>query len=301
MKYSIIIPHYNRPDLIINTIESFKDLKNKEIIIVDDVSKIENIEKLKQNISKLNFANNEIKLYESREKLYLPGARNKGMELAQGEWIYFIDDDDEATPQFIKWLNKSKQYKKYDFYRFPNIERLDGKNKMYIFKWWHKKYSAQVSTYLFNKAFLKQNKIKFNESILYGEDFELMVQIFDLKKVKSKYIHCFAFYYNKFSNVDSMIRNKEINPANKLDAINILLDSKYKNKNSYALSFLVGDFFFSYKNKAYSNEIQTYQVYQSFYEKIKPKFIDWWNIYIPWKIQYFSFKKYLKRNKDKFK
>ncbi len=300
MKYSIIIPHYNRPDLIVKTIESFKNLKDKEILIIDDVSTEENLNRLENNINKLNFKN-EINLIKSNTKLYLPGARNKGLDLAKGDWIYFIDDDDEVTPKFVKWLNKNKQNKKYDFYRFPNIERLDEKNKMYIYKWWHEKYSAQVSTYLFNKQFLNDSKIKFNEEIHYGEDFELMIQIFDLEKIKSKYIHLFAFYYNKFTNIDSMIRNKEETPSKKLKAIDIILNSNYKDKESYALSFLVGDFFFSYKKNAYSNEKETFKIYNDFYKRIKPKFKNWWNIYLPWKINYFSMKKYLKKGRKKYK
>ena len=50
IKYSIIIPHFNRPDLIMNGINSFKNLKDKEIIIVDAMSSQENIEKLQNNL-----------------------------------------------------------------------------------------------------------------------------------------------------------------------------------------------------------------------------------------------------------
>ncbi len=69
MKYSIIIPHFNRPEIIMNTIKSFKDLKNKEIIIVDDVSTNENIQKLKSNINNLeNHIKQDIKLILSEKK-----------------------------------------------------------------------------------------------------------------------------------------------------------------------------------------------------------------------------------------
>ncbi len=63
MKFSIIIPHYNRPDLIIKTIESFKDLKDKEILIIDDVSTEENLVKLRNYID--NCQDKSITLYES--------------------------------------------------------------------------------------------------------------------------------------------------------------------------------------------------------------------------------------------
>ena len=294
MKYSIIIPHYNRPDLIVKTIKSFKDLKDKEIIIIDDSSTEENLKKLKNNIQNLNDKN--IILHESiqGEKYFLAGARNKGMELAQGEWIYFIDDDDEATPQFIKWLNKATLNTKYDFYRFPNIERLDGKNKTYIYKWWHKKYSPQVSTYLFNSKFFNETKIKFNTKVPYGEDIFFQMEIFEIKKIKSKYKHLFAFYYNRFSNVESMMKSKKHNPKNHLKWIDEALKTNYKAKKSDSLTFFSIYFKNMYKQGNYENKEEALKVFEEYYNKIKPTFKDWWKINFPWKIVLLSFKKSLK-------
>ena len=44
---SIIITHFNRPNELFQCIDSFQDLKNKEIIIVDDKSDTQNISLIK--------------------------------------------------------------------------------------------------------------------------------------------------------------------------------------------------------------------------------------------------------------
>ena len=140
IKYSIIIPHFNRPDLIINGIKSFKNLKDKEIIIVDAMSSQENIEKLQNNLKLIEQEQN-INLVLSNKRLSNSLTRNKGLSLAKGKWVYFIDD--EAREKFIKFLNKDKLKSKYDFYRFPHIENKDGKFRGIIFRIfpWNYKYS----------------------------------------------------------------------------------------------------------------------------------------------------------------
>ena len=171
IKYSIIIPHFNRPDLIVNGINSFKNLKDKEIIIIDAMSSQENIEKLQSNLKLIDSQQN-INLILSNERLNLSSARNKGLSLAKGKWVYFIDDDDEARDKFIKFLNKDKLKTKYDFYRFPNIEKKNKEFKSIIIKIfpWNNRYYPQVSTFLFNKDFLLKNNIHFNDLFNYSED-----------------------------------------------------------------------------------------------------------------------------------
>ncbi len=290
IKYSIIIPHFNRPDLVINGINSFKDLKDKEIIIIDAMSSNDNIKKLKNNLKLIDSKQN-INLILSKERLNLSSARNKGLSLAKGDWIYFIDDDDEAREKFIKFLNKNKLKSKYDFYRFPNIEKIDGKLKSFIIKIlpWNNRYSPQVSTFLFNKNFLWKNNIQFNSSCYYAEDRFFIMVLFSQQKIKHKYIHIFSFNYNIFSSMTSLVRRKHSTPEYNLQIIDDILASNYKNKKVISLEILLSDYYSLFLKKMYIDGKESAKIYDKYIQKISPGIKIWLKLDTASKFLYFLY------------
>ncbi len=98
MKYSIIIPVYNRPDEVDEllqslTEQSFKDL---EVIIVEDGSSqpCENV--VHRYASKLPLR------YYTKENSGPGQTRNFGAEHSQGEFLIFLDSDCVLPPDFLK-------------------------------------------------------------------------------------------------------------------------------------------------------------------------------------------------------
>lgn len=92
MKLSIVIPVYNVEKYIERCLNSIFNLNlENEIILIDDGStdrSLEIIEKIKENN-----INENIKII--RQSNQGPSeARNKGIEIAEGEYISFIDSDD---------------------------------------------------------------------------------------------------------------------------------------------------------------------------------------------------------------
>jgi GT2 family glycosyltransferase len=90
---SVIVPHYNRPDMVCSAIESIHNqtVRPKEILLVDDCS-------LPENRDKLKCLSSMAKIISTPRNLGLAGTRNFGAQHATGEWLTFLDDDDTWLP-----------------------------------------------------------------------------------------------------------------------------------------------------------------------------------------------------------
>lgn len=108
MKVSIIIPVYGVEDYIEDCLRSVAAQQfdgDIECLIVDDCSTDQSIERAQRFISEyagsINFS------IITREKNGgLSEARNSGLDAASGDYIYFLDSDDELLPDAIKELTE---------------------------------------------------------------------------------------------------------------------------------------------------------------------------------------------------
>ncbi len=100
---SVIIPTYKRSDYLIRAIESVinQTYSPIEIIVVDDNDGDNEFRKdTKKNVGKY-IASNNIIYVEHEFNKGISAARNTGLESAKGEYIAFLDDDDEFLPEKI--------------------------------------------------------------------------------------------------------------------------------------------------------------------------------------------------------
>lgn len=88
---SVIIPNYNRADLIIRAVKSVlnQTIQDIEVIVVDDASTDSSVEVL--NMIK----DHRLHIVQLNYNAGACAARNKGISLATGEYIAFLDSDDE--------------------------------------------------------------------------------------------------------------------------------------------------------------------------------------------------------------
>lgn len=117
MKVSIIVPIYNVSNYIVKCLDSIvaQTYHNIECILVDDCGQDDSVEK----------ANNYIKQYSGHilfkiihhdNNKGLSGARNTGINAANGDYLYFLDSDDVITPDSIETLiTLAKKYPSADF------------------------------------------------------------------------------------------------------------------------------------------------------------------------------------------
>lgn len=88
---SIIIPHYNTPDLLEKLINSIPNIDDIQIIVVDDNSNVQ-LEALAALQKKYS---NHVEFYKNDTGIKGAGAcRNIGLRHADGKWLLFADADD---------------------------------------------------------------------------------------------------------------------------------------------------------------------------------------------------------------
>mgnify|MGYP001801860317 CR=1 FL=1 len=95
--FSIIIPTRNRAPLLLKAIDSVRSqvFKNWELIIVDDGSTDDTREVVE------GIQENRIRYFYQEHK-ERSGARNRGIKVARGDYICFLDDDDYLLPQYLQ-------------------------------------------------------------------------------------------------------------------------------------------------------------------------------------------------------
>lgn len=114
---SIIIPTYNRLSYLKELMEAFRKqtFQDFEVIIVNDCG--ENIDILKDLYKSLH-----IRILHLKENVKQVQARNEGVQLARGEWIMLMDDDDLIVPTHLERMVKEREG--YDLL-YSDVEIVD--------------------------------------------------------------------------------------------------------------------------------------------------------------------------------
>ncbi len=99
-KVSVIVPTYNRPDMLVGTLRSIlnQTMRDFEIIVINDAGvEVEGI------VNHLNRDGRIVYVRHANNK-GLAAARNTGIKLAQGKYIAYLDDDDVFYPDHLETL-----------------------------------------------------------------------------------------------------------------------------------------------------------------------------------------------------
>ena len=107
---SVIIPIYNTGDSAVKLLNKLtkQSYKNLEIICVDDGSKDGSFDLISEFIRQSKLKNKNLNMTILRQKNQgAAGARNLGLKKASGEYVTFIDSDDEVKKTHIEDLFES--------------------------------------------------------------------------------------------------------------------------------------------------------------------------------------------------
>ena len=290
VKVSVIIPVFNVEKYLKECIESISNqsLEDIEIICIDDGSTDNSLNILN------DYADDDCRFKIILQDNLGPGAaRNKGISIAEGKYIYFMDSDDILELNALEKLYNLSEDKKTDFIFFKLInfdDETGQKTNRYYYDMPYLKKSVGDSVFnyndvkdvifdlpvsapakFFNKEFVSD--IKFPEGILFEDNIFFIEAIFKSDRL---------YFYDEYL-YDRRIRKSSITNSFKdsyLDFIemNKLLVEKVKELGKYD----------EFKDKLYHKKL--YNVYGQFklvdedskpvvYEAFKKDLLDYKNQY----------------------
>ncbi len=221
-KISVIIPVYNGEEYIKRCIDSIinQTYDNIQIIVINDGS-TDNTKSILEDYSNIVLIN--------KENEGVSKARNTGLSLATGDYVYFCDADDYLEKNAFEVL--VKEYDNNDLLRFGHYvvngeEKKEKKNnddilasvdlsfddnKQMIEYLISNKTEGHLWNYLLKLSVIKDNNLLFDENLFYQEDVIFLLEYFlKVKKIKIISNPFYNYYVNENSvtkNLDSSIRN----------------------------------------------------------------------------------------------
>lgn len=95
---SVVIPTHNRKSLVVRAVNSVlaQSYQNLECIVVDDASNDGTMEELRK------IDDPRLKLLRNEESRHASATRNVGIANSSGEYVAFLDDDDEWMPSKLR-------------------------------------------------------------------------------------------------------------------------------------------------------------------------------------------------------
>lgn len=200
---SIVIPTYKRPDTLERAIESAinQTYRPIEIFVVDDNDPNTDARNLTERVMKKYEENELITYIRHEQNKNGSAARNTGAKASKGEYLAFLDDDDEYLPEKIE--AQVRCLEKLDdswgacycrYYRKSGdkiISRSTEKREGYIAfhelcrNFWH---GGSSSPMVRRSVF--EAVSGFDESFLRNQDYEYMLKI--TKKYKLAFVDIFG-------------------------------------------------------------------------------------------------------------
>ena len=260
-KISIIIPVYNVEKYLRECLDSCvnQTLADIEIICVDDCSTDNSYKILEEYQQK----DSRIKIFRQKENKKQGTARNKGLEVATGEYIWFVDSDDYIDTKACQILYDAIKEFDVDLLCFSALQFVDtNESRKFICKYYHqgipinKIYHPKINwkeihfsnlnvtpwAYLTRRTVLQN--FKFREKVLH-EDIDFTTIL--LASVDS---FCFipytAYFYriNQNSTVQTLLSQKRLEDLiNVLESLDKFVAKNKISKQHFVFRQLIGEIY----------------------------------------------------------
>ena len=214
MKISIIVPMYQVEQYLAICLKSITDqtmTDGVECILVDDCGSDRSLFIAKDFIEHYQ-GNVLFRIVEREKNGGLSAARNSGIDVASGEYVYFLDSDDEITPNCLEimwslvekygkvnlvqgaFFEDEKYANSISNIKFPEFCTCQAEIKTFLLQYLGDIVGAQSR--LINLSFLKEHHLYFEEGIIHEDN----LWTFFL----SKYVRTMAYcdvctYYHRYN------------------------------------------------------------------------------------------------------
>ncbi len=202
---SFIIPCFNMERWIEQAIESCLRQKNirPDVIVIDDGSSDRSLEIIQRFGGRIRWES-------FTENRGVNAARNRGLSLATGDFVLFLDADDLLAPDIIYWQATLLEDQGGDicygdwqwlvtnqngtarFQRNPKKRQREDDLTVSLLKdWWCPPFS-----YLYRKSFILRHKIFWNQNLGFPDDFEYILRV-SLQCPRVVHLPAVTGYYRK--------------------------------------------------------------------------------------------------------
>lgn len=191
MKVSVVIPTHNRVDLLPRAIRSVQNqtYKDIEIIVVSDGS-TDGTDNLMEELSKKDPRIKYISYHPGHNGNY---ARNTGIKASQGEFIAFLDDDDEWLPtkleEQLRVMESDEQiglvytgtHSVYadDGIEYDSFPKLHGDMSKQVL---YSNFAGSTTTVMLRRNILDKTGL-FDEGLPAMQDYDLWIRVCQIAKV----------------------------------------------------------------------------------------------------------------------
>ncbi|MBQ4600622.1 MAG: glycosyltransferase [Oscillospiraceae bacterium] len=211
VKISIIVPVHNSEQYLFKCVSSLVEqtLEEIEIILVDDCSADTSRELMADYQSQFP---DKIRCLYLQENIRQGGARNRGLDIAKGEYIAFVDSDDFIEPDMCEllytaakgadmcgadyWIDRDGELQDVPLTYGEGIEMTPERKAVFIggcgYFW----------SRIYRREFLEENSLRFPENTYYEDAyFNFMTALYAKSCVKAP-----GQYYHYYQSPDSTVR-----------------------------------------------------------------------------------------------
>ncbi|RLK02453.1 glycosyltransferase [Tenacibaculum discolor] len=207
MFLSIIIPVYNTPvKFLKECLDSLKFIPSfitSEIIIVNDGSKDEETLTYLSSLDKLKYQ------IISQQNKGLSSARNEGIKVAKGVYIFPLDSDDVLNKNFEGFINYLQNNSEVDvlygdLLYFGDTNKVEKKQEFNKIALWFESNIIPACSFFKKRAW--ETVGGYDESLKTFEDYDFWIQL-AVNNFKFKYLPCATYNYRLINNGASLYQS----------------------------------------------------------------------------------------------